>query len=81
MCAGPNAPPQAIRDETNENREPQIRNPAMHDGGREADTRLGRKATSSLHVRNHRSQVMKWETPQASDMRYGFEITMYIATR
>ncbi|HEX3124108.1 MAG TPA: pyrroloquinoline quinone precursor peptide PqqA [Rhodanobacteraceae bacterium] len=24
---------------------------------------------------------MKWETPQASDMRYGFEITMYIATR
>jgi len=25
--------------------------------------------------------VMKWETPKASDMRYGFEITMYIATR
>ncbi|HET7777176.1 MAG TPA: pyrroloquinoline quinone precursor peptide PqqA [Rudaea sp.] len=24
---------------------------------------------------------MKWETPQASDMRFGFEITMYIATR
>jgi len=24
---------------------------------------------------------MKWQTPQASDMRYGFEITMYIATR
>jgi pyrroloquinoline quinone biosynthesis protein A len=29
----------------------------------------------------HWSQVMKWETPQASDMRFGFEITMYIATR
>jgi coenzyme PQQ precursor peptide PqqA len=27
------------------------------------------------------AQLMKWETPQASDMRYGFEITMYIATR
>lgn len=24
---------------------------------------------------------MKWQTPQACDMRFGFEITMYIATR
>jgi len=24
---------------------------------------------------------MKWSTPQASDMRFGFEITMYIANR
>ncbi|ATE62664.1 pyrroloquinoline quinone precursor peptide PqqA [Thauera sinica] len=24
---------------------------------------------------------MKWETPTASDFRFGFEITMYIATR
>jgi len=24
---------------------------------------------------------MKWETPQASDYRFGFEITMYISTR
>jgi len=24
---------------------------------------------------------MKWETPQASDQRFGFEITMYISTR
>ena len=24
---------------------------------------------------------MKWETPAASDMRFGFEITMYIANR
>ncbi|MDX5410370.1 MAG: pyrroloquinoline quinone precursor peptide PqqA [Thauera sp.] len=24
---------------------------------------------------------MKWETPTASDMRFGFEITMYIANR
>ncbi|MDR3388190.1 MAG: pyrroloquinoline quinone precursor peptide PqqA [Rudaea sp.] len=28
-----------------------------------------------------RRNIMKWQTPQASDMRYGFEITMYIATR
>ncbi|WP_143068920.1 pyrroloquinoline quinone precursor peptide PqqA [Solimonas aquatica] len=24
---------------------------------------------------------MKWETPKACDMRFGFEITMYIAAR
>ncbi|ENO87579.1 pyrroloquinoline quinone precursor peptide PqqA [Thauera linaloolentis] len=24
---------------------------------------------------------MQWETPTAVDMRFGFEITMYIATR
>ncbi len=25
--------------------------------------------------------VMKWETPKATDLRFGFEITMYISTR
>ncbi|HXS20373.1 MAG TPA: pyrroloquinoline quinone precursor peptide PqqA [Steroidobacteraceae bacterium] len=25
--------------------------------------------------------VMKWETPQAIDLRFGMEITMYIAHR
>ncbi|WP_093375302.1 pyrroloquinoline quinone precursor peptide PqqA [Variovorax sp. OV329] len=24
---------------------------------------------------------MKWETPSATDFRFGFEITMYIAAR
>ncbi|WP_277183811.1 pyrroloquinoline quinone precursor peptide PqqA [Caballeronia sp. BR00000012568055] len=24
---------------------------------------------------------MKWDTPAFTDMRFGFEITMYIATR
>ncbi|MEO9101240.1 MAG: pyrroloquinoline quinone precursor peptide PqqA [Burkholderiales bacterium] len=24
---------------------------------------------------------MKWETPTATDLRFGFEITMYIANR
>ncbi|MCB1917036.1 MAG: pyrroloquinoline quinone precursor peptide PqqA [Rhodocyclaceae bacterium] len=24
---------------------------------------------------------MKWETPAATDFRFGFEITMYIASR
>ena len=25
--------------------------------------------------------IMKWETPEAIDMRYGMEITMYISNR
>ncbi|MCM8564163.1 pyrroloquinoline quinone precursor peptide PqqA [Thauera linaloolentis] len=32
----------------------------------------------SDHIRRH---AMQWETPTAVDMRFGFEITMYIATR
>jgi len=24
---------------------------------------------------------MKWQTPQAQDFRFGFEITMYVAAR
>jgi len=32
--------------------------------------------------RNHRQELtMKWETPTAIDMRFGMEITMYIANR
>lgn len=29
----------------------------------------------------HEVLVMKWETPQAIDLRFGMEITMYIANR
>ncbi|AKU11174.1 coenzyme PQQ biosynthesis protein A [Azoarcus sp. CIB] len=45
--------------------------------------RLGNKAAvaSSNHDRRHRRHIMKWETPSACDFRFGFEITMYIATR
>jgi coenzyme PQQ precursor peptide PqqA len=32
-------------------------------------------------VQLHWSKRMKWEKPAASDMRFGFEITMYIANR
>ena len=37
---------------------------------------LPRCAVSTL-----RSNRMKWEKPTATDMRLGFEITMYIANR
>lgn len=33
----------------------------------------------TLHRR--RSIAMKWETPAAIDLRFGMEITMYIANR
>jgi coenzyme PQQ precursor peptide PqqA len=29
----------------------------------------------------HRRLTMKWETPEAIDMRFGMEITMYISNR
>jgi coenzyme PQQ precursor peptide PqqA len=30
---------------------------------------------------DHEVRAMKWETPQAIDTRFGFEITMYISNR
>ena len=29
----------------------------------------------------HKEIIMKWTTPAATDLRFGFEITMYIANR
>ena len=33
---------------------------------------------SSLH---HRRFFMQWTTPTATDLRFGFEITMYVSAR
>ena len=30
---------------------------------------------------NPRSHTMQWTAPQATDLRFGFEITMYISAR
>jgi len=38
-----------------------------------------RPAPAGPHVIKETS--MKWETPQACNLRFGFEITMYIAAR
>jgi coenzyme PQQ precursor peptide PqqA len=66
-----------------ENREAQLRNLAMRRSRRRRTLALegGRYRLPSTSAANLRSKTMKWETPQASDLRYGFEITMYIATR
>jgi pyrroloquinoline quinone biosynthesis protein A len=38
-----------------------------------------RRRSSSSDTREE--ITMTWETPQACDLRFGFEITMYIAAR
>ena len=30
---------------------------------------------------NLKDRIMKWETPEAVDFRFGMEITMYVANR
>jgi len=46
------------------------------------DTEIsGMQISCTRHIRSDRRHVMKWETPSASDMRFGFEVTMYIASR
>jgi coenzyme PQQ precursor peptide PqqA len=48
--------------------------------GKMAATRPGRTwGAGSATLR--RSSAMKWETPTAIDLRFGMEITMYIANR
>jgi coenzyme PQQ precursor peptide PqqA len=37
--------------------------------------------TPPLTTGTRRRPSMKWETPEAIDMRFGMEITMYIANR
>jgi len=41
----------------------------------------GRAAWPGAHGKRPEDHVMKWETPQAIDFRFGMEITMYIAHR
>jgi coenzyme PQQ precursor peptide PqqA len=43
--------------------------------------RMGWPAYPGSGIDCTRSVVMKWETPQATDFRFGMEITMYIAKR
>ncbi len=34
-----------------------------------------------LNTHRHRRYTMQWTTPSFTDLRFGFEITMYIANR
>jgi coenzyme PQQ precursor peptide PqqA len=45
---------------------------------------VGRKISQTIDSDDYisfRSSTMKWETPEAVDLRYGMEITMYISNR
>jgi pyrroloquinoline quinone biosynthesis protein A len=69
-----------------ENHECAIHDFAMHPGAPLVRIKSVRR-TGCRHIEpqraehHHRRNAMKWETPAASDMRFGFEITMYIANR
>jgi coenzyme PQQ precursor peptide PqqA len=39
------------------------------------------KDCSAVPLRGRQESIMKWETPEAIDFRFGMEITMYIANR
>jgi pyrroloquinoline quinone biosynthesis protein A len=37
---------------------------------------------ASQHLKKHLEEItMKWETPSFTDLRFGFEVTMYIYNR
>jgi coenzyme PQQ precursor peptide PqqA len=42
---------------------------------------VGRAPEQHEAVANFWSSLMKWETPQATEFRFGMEITMYVANR
>ncbi len=42
---------------------------------------MGCRAIPPGFTVNDEELIMKWETPQAIDFRFGMEITMYIAHR
>ena len=48
--------------------------------GRDTGARMISWTIDSDHT-SFRRCSMKWETPEAVDMRYGMEITMYISNR
>ena len=41
----------------------------------------GPAAARRSHVRNRKEIEMAWTKPAAVDMRYGFEINLYVAAR
>jgi coenzyme PQQ precursor peptide PqqA len=42
---------------------------------------VGTECCSDLPYTTSKGTAMKWTTPAATDLRFGFEVTMYIAAR
>ncbi len=40
-----------------------------------------RHRSATLIIQTYQETTMAWTTPAATDLRFGFEITMYIANR
>ena len=36
---------------------------------------------SAIISTDYQEKTMNWQTPKATDLRFGFEITMYVANR
>lgn len=53
----------------------------MRPDSRRRDYLRAGAGTTMAAPTNRKENVMKWQTPQAQDFRFGFEITMYIAAR
>ena len=56
------------------------------DSGLHTDTRVdvgfpGASAAATRRCATLKETDMAWQKPQATDLRYGFEITMYISAR
>jgi coenzyme PQQ precursor peptide PqqA len=51
--------------------------------GTDCGTKLRSRLNSWFEIDEvlHRSPTMKWVTPAAAEIRFGFEITMYVANR
>jgi len=52
-----------------------------HTRMRRGIVRFPRGQPAPCHFNPKGDQHMQWQTPQATDIRLGFEITMYVAAR
>jgi coenzyme PQQ precursor peptide PqqA len=50
----------------------------VHHSTHARQTPLQRERPDAVHTKE---TDMNWQTPKATDLRFGFEITMYIANR
>ena len=67
---------------TGENHELRLAAPAMRRTAQAGTLEHSNVATSATFRKTTETfNMMIWETPAATDLRFGFEITMYIANR
>ena len=71
-----------VADERRESRRIHVRGVLMREArGPEWTSWLTANGVVARPIPLPKETSMKWETPKALDLRFGFEITMYVATR